>query len=1314
MWTGLDLMTVPIEVPEEIAGTIAGRLGLGGRMTHPEGDLDFEWRPDGTPSLVASVRLHAALSEGILRIATERVETAGGSLFAEALLPLGGIERPEWLWPDAPAGAVRASVDAPGFRSEPVADAFGLESLPVAAEADLRAEVELDPGGLLRPRVLVEANGLRVLYAGGELVAEGPLVATFDGGRLELAPVVLVGRDSRIEASAAYDPETALVTGRVRARLAPELSRLLPVPLNVTGPLTIDADLETPADAAWSPESVRGRLTIDHRDGTMVMRDPPVEIRELRMIATLDDGVLNIEEGQAEVNRGQVLMGGGWDPRSGQGLVLEIEGVTALVAGILTKWDGSVAIEPHPERLAQVVGELNLIAGLWDERFDLAGAVLGGGEMEIASDDPMHDIGLDLTVRGRAGIRVENNLGRFNVNWDVLRISGTAAEPLLRGEVRIAPGGVLTLAGQEVQVRRGSVEFAGDPATDTVMAIVPETDTTLFGGGDGPEFNATALATEGLARGITSALGFENETLRPAEIAVQTEKDPSERFMVGQRLSRNLALFLATNLTNVQDNMTMLQFWNLPRFKGLAVQAYQETANDNFGTNLFQRFQWGGTVVSDGRPEIHRLRLEGDWPMSERSLRKATRLRRAQPYDGFLLFVGAVRMERVLAEHGFQNARVTGTQTGPPSSPTLVFTCDPGEEQRVEFQGASLSKHLRREVTALYQPPPLEDTALENMGSLVERSLAGEGYLRAHAVVERRDDIIVVDVNRGDKVEITGPFFDGAPVDAISALSRVFDTTAALATVAVRPEWAANAVERALKNAGYLQARVLDVAVDVGNAKKAEVHISVDAGPLEKIGSVVLVGSDPLGMMASAEFELRPGVALNRDIIDSAMRDLRDTYVAAGYRDASARSAMRQDDQGGWVVETRLVPGQQRVVRGVRFAGRRDVSERVLRKGLTVDPGEVLTDAEVDRSASRIANFSPIERVDVRTVPVPGSQVDVEFDVVEKRRWTLEAGGGWSTERGFGAAFGLRDDNLFGRGVSLNLRGSLDTTESRFFLIGSVPPVPGGRLSLITTIGYSTGDDPTDPDFLNRDEKLASLEASYRLPKNVQVGIYYRWTDTRTYEKVPDDFFPIDSTIQIGILGLRTVVDRFDYLFDPRRGWGLTSDFGWSGTEIGSDLDYASWLTGYSLALEPYRGATWMQALRVGIAEPFKGTNLDREARFFAGGQSSIRGFDLDSVGPVTFGIGGLVPAGGGALFILNEELRIPIWDPLRLAVFADVGQVWESWREADLSLSVGVGFGLRWSTPIGPLWADVAWPVANLGISSDKPKFYLGIGRPF
>jgi len=334
---------------------------------------------------------------------------------------------------------------------------------------------------------------------------------------------------------------------------------------------------------------------------------------------------------------------------------------------------------------------------------------------------------------------------------------------------------------------------------------------------------------------------------------------------------------------------------------------------------------------------------------------------------------------------------------------------------------------------------------------------------------------------------------------------------------------------------------------------------------------------------------------------------------------------------------------------------------------------------------------------------------------VEKDRWAAEVGGGWSTERGVSASFGLRDDDLFGRGAGLNLRGGWGSTEQKLFLIGSLPPVPGGRLSLITTVGYVEGDAPDEPNLLSQQERLASFEVSYALANRVQGGLYYRYTDTRTFEKEPDPFFPFDIRVKIGTVGVRTVVDHFDNLFDPRRGYGLTSDLGWSSQTFGSDLDYVSWLSNFSLALAPFSGATWLQTARLGVAEPLQGQNLVRDARFFAGGQASIRGFDLNSVGPVTLGFEGtLVPAGGGALFILNEELRIPVWGALRFAVFADIGQVWPTWRDADFGLSVGAGVGVRWSTPIGPLWADVAWPVADVGISSKKMKFYLGIGRPF
>jgi translocation and assembly module TamA len=174
-------------------------------------------------------------------------------------------------------------------------------------------------------------------------------------------------------------------------------------------------------------------------------------------------------------------------------------------------------------------------------------------------------------------------------------------------------------------------------------------------------------------------------------------------------------------------------------------------------------------------------------------------------------------------------------------------------------------------------------------------------------------------------------------------------------------------------------------------------------------------------------------------------------------------------------------------------------------------------------------------------------------------------------------------------------------------------------------------------------------------------------------------------------------------------------DVGYSDEVLGSEQDYWTALANGSVATGVFGSTTWVQSVRIGAAEPFDGQDLIEEVKFFAGGQGSVRGFDRNTVGPVEFSADeGFEPAGGGALFILNEELRIPVWGDLRAAVFADIGQVWESWSHANGHLSVGVGVGVRWATPVGPLWADIAWPVINTGISSTKPKFYVGIGRPF
>src|SRR5262245_23327819 len=54
--------------------------------------------------------------------------------------------------------------------------------------------------------------------------------------------------------------------------------------------------------------------------------------------------------------------------------------------------------------------------------------------------------------------------------------------------------------------------------------------------------------------------------------------------------------------------------------------------------------------------------------------------------------------------------------------------------------------------------------------------------------------------------------------------------------------------------------------------------------------------------------------------------------------------------------------------------------------------------------------------------------------------------------------------------------------------------------------------------------------------------------------------------------------------------------------------------------------------------------DLPASERFFAGGETTIRGYSLDKVGaPNTIGSNGF-PTGGNAMLLLNGELRVPVW----------------------------------------------------------------------
>ena len=126
--------------------------------------------------------------------------------------------------------------------------------------------------------------------------------------------------------------------------------------------------------------------------------------------------------------------------------------------------------------------------------------------------------------------------------------------------------------------------------------------------------------------------------------------------------------------------------------------------------------------------------------------------------------------------------------------------------------------------------------------------------------------------------------------------------------------------------------------------------------------------------------------------------------------------------------------------------------------------------------------------------------------------------------------------------------------------------------------------------------------------------------------------------------------------------------------------------------------------------------NSDGESRitdrFFLGG-NSLRGFELGGIGPRDFctgcGTGGtnVDDALGGNVFAVGRlEASFPLGLPDDLGIFGgvfyDVGSVWDLDNTAGSSGTIDDSFQIRsaagvsvfWSTPIGPLRFNWAWPI--------------------
>ena len=193
---------------------------------------------------------------------------------------------------------------------------------------------------------------------------------------------------------------------------------------------------------------------------------------------------------------------------------------------------------------------------------------------------------------------------------------------------------------------------------------------------------------------------------------------------------------------------------------------------------------------------------------------------------------------------------------------------------------------------------------------------------------------------------------------------------------------------------------------------------------------------------------------------------------------------------------------------------------------------------------------------------------------------------------------------------------------------------------------------------------------------------------------------------------------NFNALPFPSSGWGFGAELG-GGTTLGSDQVPFGRVLMRGQAFWPLgRQGDQAASLRQGrlVARAEVGAVLARDAvslpvtqLFLAGGDNSVRGYGLRSIG---IKLGSDQVSAGRYLAVGSLEWQRPItvkglltdWEG---ALFVDAGAVAD--RPSELHAQVGVGAGLRWKTPVGPLQIDLAY-----GVAVQQFRLHLNVGFSF
>jgi outer membrane protein insertion porin family len=374
--------------------------------------------------------------------------------------------------------------------------------------------------------------------------------------------------------------------------------------------------------------------------------------------------------------------------------------------------------------------------------------------------------------------------------------------------------------------------------------------------------------------------------------------------------------------------------------------------------------------------------------------------------------------------------------------------------------------------------------------------------------------------------------------------------------------------------------------------------------------------------------------------------------------------------------------------------------------------GDLYSSSMLRFSKSEIERLGYFDTVNINIEP--GSDpnlLDVVVSVKEGQTGTLSGGAGFSSTDQFILMANVTQSNLFGRGQILSLNGEIGGTRQNFSLSFTEPwlfdiPLSAGIDAFNTERVYQ--------DFTRRSTGGA-LRFGYELRQFLRGNVMYKYEDVEVKDVSQLASITLraeEGRSTVSSMTFSLVHNTLDNPMFPMKGWMNIGTAEFAGTFLGGNTDFVKFQADTGVYIPIIWDTTVHLRARAGWGEGINGDRLPVFERYFVGGISTVRGYDVRSLGPQVFG----VLIGGNKELIFNVEYIFPIAPSLKLRglVFFDAGNAFsedESIKFQNLRFSVGGGF--RWFSPMGPLTFVLGFPLdAEEGEDSSAVQF--SIGTPF